>query len=208
VAKAKNSKKDWTPEQEEFLLESYGVAGIQFMMDRLGRTQESIEQKYKELTGSKDVRLAVGTFSAHEVGEILGVSHRTIIDWIYLQGFPGKQLKKLRNDGKRRIYTIDPYEMWRWVGKNRERVNFAHVKLGVALPEPEWLADEIKKAHKNIIKRPTTWTKEEEEAAWFWYRSGVPTKEIALKLNRPFKGTQAKMARIAKKKMKEKLGEK
>jgi hypothetical protein len=200
----KNNKKDWTPEQEEFLLESFGVAGIQFMMDRLGRSAAAIKLKHEELTGHKNTKEAAGTFSAREVASILGVTPRTVIDWIVKNKFPSKQILKLRGDTRPADHSIDPHAMWRWVGKNRERVNFAHVKLGVAFPEPDWLAAEVARANQNLLKRPKNWTREEEESAWFWFRAGVPVKDIAKRLQRPFKGTQAKMTRIAKKKIQEK----
>jgi hypothetical protein len=195
-----NTKKAWTPEDDDFLLESYGLTSMKYMMGRLKRTEEAIRQRYKELTGSKDVYMAGGMLSPRQVGPALGVDHRTVTDWIHHHGLKAKQLNKPIGEDKEKNYRyfLDPYEIWRWVGKNRERVNFARVIRGEILPEPSWLEDEIKKSQ--YVKPPKNWTDAEDEAAWFWWQSGVNYREIAKRLDRPEKGTQRRLTVIKKRK--------
>lgn len=197
---AKNHKRDWTPEQEEILLTLYGLSGIQYLMDKLGKSADAIKLKHQELTGSYSVREAGGTFSTREIAEVLGVDHVTIINWIKNFGFPAKQLYKLRKDTKRRNYSIDPYKVWEWVENNKERVNFAHVQRGIIIPEPDWLTEEIRKASSQPIKRPRNWTDEEDEIAWSMWQKGKNYREIAKRLNRPEKGTQRRLTVIRKRK--------
>lgn len=195
---AKNSKRLWTPEQEEFLLESYGIAGIQYIMDRLGRSAESIRHKMKELTGSQNIRESVGTFSAREIADVLGVDNKTILTWIETRKFPARQLYKLRKDTKRRAYMIEPENVWKWAAKNKERINFLNVKRGILIPEPKWLNDEVKQARLKPLKQPTNWTREEDEAAWFMWQSGKNHREIAAALNRSENGTQRRLGYLRK----------
>jgi|SRR5579875_1347935 len=200
-----NHKKIWTPEQEEFLLESYGSTTMKYMIKVLGKSETAIKQKIKELMGTYDMHAIGGLYSARYVAQALGVEVRTICDWIHRYQFPAKQLN---NKKKNYQYFIDAYEAWRWVKLHKERVNFAHVKKGILLPEPAWLDDEIKKDMAKGIKRPTCWTKEEDESAWFWYKGGMNYREIAKRLGRPEKGTQRRLTLIRKhkEKLKESVG--
>jgi hypothetical protein len=191
----------WTTEEEDILLESYGSTTVKTLVKRLGKSEDAIKQKMKELTGSYDMHAAGGLFTARQVAPALGVDHRTVCEWIKTMGFPAKQLnRKTKHSDKNYQYFIDPYEVWRWVSKNKERVRFAHMERGLLLPEPHWLDAEIKKDAKKGLKRPTNWTDEEDELAWFWYKGGVNYREIARRLGRPEKGTQRRLTVIRKKK--------
>ena len=171
---------------------------MKYMIRRLKRSEEAIRQKYKELTGFKDMNLAGGLFSPPEVASVLGVSPRTVMDWIHRGGLNAKQLHRARKSDKNHRYFIDPDDLWRWLEKNKHRVNFAHVQRGILLPEPDWLEEEIKRA--KAVKRPINWTIEEDELAWFWWQSGVNYREIARRLGRPEKGTQRRLTVIRKRK--------
>ncbi|UOE58007.1 hypothetical protein [Cytobacillus oceanisediminis] len=200
ITRPKNYKKFWTPEQEEILLESYGIAGMQYLMDRLGKSADAIQIKYYELTGTKSIHKSAGTLTAREVADALGVSHNTLIDWINNADFPASQKFKMRKESKRRVYSIDPEKVWSWVAKNKKRINFAHIQRRVILPEPAWVEEEVKKALQKPLKRPKNWTFEEDEQAWKWWQEGVNFREIARRLKRPIYGTQRRLTAIKKRK--------
>lgn|GEM_PF-2712175 len=193
-----NQKRIWSDKDKEFLLESYGIKSMSYLIRHLKRSKEAIHQKYKELMGFQDMNLAGGLLSPPQVAEALGVNHRTVIQWICHFGLKAKQLHKVTKSDKRYRYFIDPYDLWKWIELHKERVNFAHIKRGIILPEPKWLDEEITKAKQ--VKRPTNWTQEEDEAAWFWWQSGMNYREIARRLGRPEKGTQRRLTVIRKRK--------
>lgn len=197
----RNQGKTWTYEQEQYLLDAYGNVTLPFLCAKLGKTMEAIKQKHKDLTGHCDPYSAAGLYSPREIAPVLGVDHKTIIDWIHRRDFPAKRLHK---DEDYHRYYIDSSEMWKWAEQNKERIPFAHVVQGVLLPEPDWLADEVRKAIAIGRKRPTNWTKEEDELAWWWYKGGVNYREIARRLGRPESGTQRRLTKIRK--MKESKG--
>lgn len=191
----RNQGKPWTYDQEQYLLDAYGNVTLPFLCNKLGKSMDSIKQKYKDLTGHCDPYIASGLYSPREVAPVLGVEHRTVIDWIRHRGFPAKRLHK---DEDYHRYYIEPSEMWKWVEENKDRIPFAHVKQGVFLPEPIWLAQEIRNAIKKGLKRPIKWTKEEDELAWWWHKGGVNYREIARRLGRPESGTQRRLTKIRK----------
>lgn len=195
--KTKKTWKKWTPEEEQFVLDLFGSTTIQYMMDRLNRSSNSIVLKYQELTGSRDAQATGGFVSPPIVAEALGVSHRTITLWIKQHKLPAKRLHQQRKISKSYCYSLDPAAVWKWVAKNKERVNFSQVKKGVLLPEPRWLEKEIQNA--TYVKPPRNWTKEEDNIAWTLYKSGLGYREIAKHLNRPEKGTQRRLTTILKK---------
>lgn len=194
-----NAKKKWTIEDEEFLLESYGVASMKHLVGRLRRSEEAIQQKYKEITGTKDLNMAGGLLSPRQIAPALGVDHRTIVDWIQHHNLKAKQLnRRSKYDSRHFRYYVDPIDLWKWIARHKEKINFSHVKQGELLPEPKWLEEEIRKS--SYMKRPTSWTKAEDEVAFSWWQSGVNYREIAKRLNRPEKGTQRRLTYLRKKK--------
>lgn len=196
----KNNNKIWTPEEDEFLLESFGFTSMKYMKGRLKRSEDSIKQHYRELTGSLDMHLAGGFLSPRQIGPILGVEHSTVINWIHDHGLKSKQFHKSdsNNQEKRYRHFIDPQDLWSWIAQNKNRINFSQIVRGEILPEPDWLEEEIKKAEYK--KPPKNWTTAEDEAAWFWWKGGVNYREIAKRLHRPEKGTQSRLTIIRKRK--------
>lgn len=192
-------KRLWTSEEETILMESFGVASIKYLMGKLKRSEESIKYKYRRMTGSVDPNLAGGMISPVEIAEVFHVSHRTVLYWIHHKGLVYKQLNRTsKTSDKNHRYYIDPFELWKWVKKNKKSINFSLITRGVILPEPEWLEQEIKQA--TLKKRQISWTIEEEEAAYFMWQNGVHYSVIAKKLKRSEKGTQRRLTLIRQRK--------
>lgn len=202
VRTTKNHKKIWTKEQDDFLLEYYGSATVKWVADRLGKTEHAIRQRLQVIDGSCDTYISSGMLSPRQIAPALGVSHNTIVNWIRYHDFPAKRLHEVKDTEKRYRYFVDSGLAWKWIKKNKQRINFAHYKYGILLPEPKWLSEEITKAKQNIIKRPTNWTKGEDDIAWFWYQGGMGYREIAARLKRPETGTQRRLTTIKKNKQK------
>lgn len=185
----RNHKTAWTQEQEDLLLDNYGHKPMSYFERILGRSPGSIRQKVKEIEGSFNMHEAGGQFSATQIAKILGVSGRTVVDWIKERNFPAERLSE-------RVYFIKPEAVWKWVAANKERIPFQHVKQGELLPEPDWVRHEIR--HAYVVKRPVNWTDEEKNRAWSMHTQGISTREIAAILQRPYKGTQRQMSAIKK----------
>ncbi len=194
-----NSKKIWTTDDDEFLLDSYGNTGMRYMVRELQRSEDAIRLRHKELTGTMDMHIAGGYITPRYLASVIGVDQRTVVYWIQESGLKAKQFhKNIKGDKNRYRYFIDPYDFWNWLENNKQRVNFSHIERGVLLPEPYWLDDEIRKA--TSLKRPKSWTEEEDELAWMLWQGGVNYRDIARCLNRPEKGTQRRLTAIRKRK--------
>lgn len=189
----------WTDEEVNYLLDNYGIVSMQRLMDVLNRSETAIRLKYYDMFGTYDFHSSSGTLTARQVAKVLGVSDSTLCIWIKNLNFPAAQKMRTRNKKDARYeYYIEPKKAWDWVKKNKERINFAHVKRKDMLPEPDWLDDEIKKAQQNFLKRPTAWTEREDEIAFSLMKMGVNYREIAKHLNRPEKGTQRRLTFLRK----------
>lgn len=192
------SKKNWTTEEKEELLELYGTVSISALMKKLNRSEEAIIQKHYELTGVKDMQVAGGHLSATEVAEAVGVTHRTVVNWIHNFDLPATQRRKKYGSEKRYRYSIDPTSFWRWATDHRHRIPFHLLKRHVILPEPRWVEKEVEKRKSTPLKANTAWTTQEDETAFFWWQSGMNYREIAKRLGRPEKGTQRRLTAIKK----------
>lgn len=194
----KRSQYSWTEEEDEFLLDSFGSANMKHMIRKLSRSEHSIKQRYRDLVGQKDMHVAGGYLTPRQMASSLGVNYRTIHNWIHNFGLPAHQFHKVDDSKKNYRFFIDPNQFWRWLAKNKERVNFSLVKRGIILPEPDWLEVEIKNAVP--LKPPRNWSTEEDEEAWYLYNKGVNYREIARQLGRPELGTQRRLTVIRKRK--------
>lgn len=199
----KNHKKQWTDEQISFLLDSYGQKPINYLIKKLKKSEDAIKLKMQELTGSYSLLEAGGLFTARQIGPILGVNERSVIEWIHHRELPAKRLREPDTNGvtgpNLRFY-IDPSELWKWIESNKERIPFQHLQRGILLPEPDWLDQEVKKASTVKTKRPTNWSTTEKERAWNLYNQGLSPREISEILHRPYKGTQRQISQIRKSK--------
>jgi hypothetical protein len=200
--KTANSKRSWTPEQDEFLLENYGARPLIHLEKRLGRTRESIHCRYRELEGTKDAAMAGGFLTVGEVADAIHKSRRTVLTWIQKHELKAYQLHKTvkQGDEERKRRFIKPEDFWRWAKKNKEKIPFGLLERNIILPEPSWLEDEIKKA--GFSKNRQNWSEEEENTAWFWYEGGISPAEIAERLHRTKSGVQKKLTEIRKRKEK------
>lgn len=196
--------KNWTPEEDEILLESYGTTSMRYLIGKLKRTPDAIRSRYHRLEDTENIHVAGGTFSPTQVADALGVSRWTVINWIKDKGLPSRKLgRDIFIDDKRRFNHIDPYELWKWLAKNKERVDFYYVKQGIILPEPPWLEEEIQKAERK--KSYKHWTKEQEETVWFWRKGGMTLQDIAAELGRTEISVIRKFTEIRNRKRKEGL---
>lgn len=191
----------WTSEEDDYLLESYGTITIQAIAKHLKRPARGCRQRYYKLTGTYDSLVDLN-LSTSFVADVLGVTKTTINKWIREYDFPSLKFYKQPSDSKTnkcRYNYIKGEDVWKWVRKNPNRVNFSQIKLGVILPEPEWLVEKVNEAKKNMRKRPVAWTQQERDYLLFAYFTlGYSTQEIADHLHRGVSGVCDKLYLIRK----------
>lgn len=191
--------KNWSEEDLELLMELYGNVGMNILMKRLQRTESAIQFKALEVLGSADMCYIGGLMSGPQIADALSVGRSTVLLWVNKRGLPARYLTRVsgRSTENQHIF-IEPTDFWNWLKNNKDRVNFARIKRGVILPEPDWLDEEIKKVP--FLNKRKSWTKEEEEYAYFLYEGGMNYQDIADKLDRPPRSVVSKLGRIKEKK--------
>lgn len=196
--KPRNHRKKWSEEDEQYLVDNYGTVSMAVLMRNLGRDEEAIKMKYRTLEGIMDMHIAGGMLSTQMIADAIGKSHRAVYGWIKNKGLPATQKHKGTHETRNHYrFFIKPEDFWKWAEKNKKLISFATFKRGVILPEPDWLEEEVKSA---IIIKSGPWTKEEEEATWFWYKGGTKPREIAEMLDRTVRSVQHKLTKLKKEK--------
>lgn len=195
------SNKHWTKEDIDYLLSTYGDIKMETLAKKLGRSVVSIRRKHYDMTGTYDEDYVQDTYSAAEVADVLGISSRTVCTWARNLDFPAK--KVMPNGDKETMaknfnYHINPEKMWKWLNKNRDRINFAYVQRGVLLPEPTWLDEAITHSRKNDVKTSVRWTKEEDDTAFSMWWNGFHHEQISKFLNRSNSGTRNRLTYLRK----------
>lgn len=195
----KYPRRIWTPEEEEELLESYGTVSMVALEKKFHRSIAAIRLKHAQLTGTADVNLASGTLTASEIATAVGVSHKTVVNWIHHFQLPATQRYKQHGSSQRARYSISSVSFWRWASKNKERIPFQLLERHIILPEPPWVEKEVQQSLKEKpFKLNVDWSIQEDETAYFWWMSGMNYRDIAKRLNRPEKGTQRRLTYIKK----------
>ncbi|MEK4781060.1 hypothetical protein NST86_33370 [Bacillus sp. FSL L8-0199] len=198
----RNHKKLWTHEEEQDLLDMYGIYSFLYLTRYFGRTTLAIKEKFNALTGVRDTSTTEGSITIAQLSEAIGVTDRTILNWIKHLKLPATQIHKQRSDTRRRIYYINPELFWDWAKLHKDRIPFFKLKRDLLHPEPKWLENEMRSFKQNniSIKTNTSWSEEEDELAWYLWKNGVNYRKIAQKLGRPEKGTQRRLTIIKKRK--------
>lgn len=176
--KPKKHRTPWTEEEDEFLLERVGTATYDWIAGRLGRTPQAVHERMRDL-GTTDKYLLTGTMSARQLAGHLNVAPHYITELIRNHGLPAQERNtRYKRERQYPRFYILPEKFWEWANDNREKFNFYEMEEGSILPEPAWLEDQRRKDYYKKPKR-RKWTPEEEERAYFLYRSGISVKEIA-----------------------------
>lgn len=149
----------FTPEEIEYLENSWGRVSIDRIASNLNRTANSIMLKSRRLgLGSF---LKSGTYiTVHQLLIAIGRrgdSDELVKQWVK-KGFPLKK-RKVRARSFNIVYLDD---FWKWAKEYRMHIDFSKFKENALGPEPEWVKEQ-RKADIAFAKYKTTpWTAEED----------------------------------------------
>ena len=158
--------RNWTKEEEEYLIEKWGTVSVKALAKTLNRSENAIIVR-------KD-RLGLGAFL--ESGEyvtlnqlllaigITGGSGYKLTSWVKNRGFP-VHTKRVKNNSFRIVYLE---EWWEWAEKNKDLLDFSKFEENLLGEEPKWVKEkrrhDVEKARKYIL---TPWTKAEDDKLIF-----------------------------------------
>ena len=155
------ANKNWTKEEEEYLIEKWGTLSLKTIAQNLGRSENAIlvRKNRLELGGFLDNGEYI-TFNQLLIA--IGVDNGGYkkISWIKNRNFPIRR-KRVNNCSFRVVYIED---FWKWAEKNRDVLDFSKFETNILGKEPAWAREkrrhDIEKARKYIA---TPWTKAEDE---------------------------------------------
>lgn len=159
-------RRNWTKQEEEYLIENWGTLSVGTIAKNLNRSENAVVVR--------KCRLGLGSFL--ESGEYitwnqlhiaLGIGTADVykmISWVRNRGFP-IHTKRVNNNSFKVVY-LD--EWWVWAEKNRDFLDFSKFEENLLGKEPQWVKEkrrhDVEKKHKYIT---TPWTKTEDEKLLF-----------------------------------------
>lgn len=191
-----NYNKPWTKEEEEYLMESFGIFSYKAIAKHLKRTVGGVKKKIKTLKLG-DPRLSDEFITQNALSKILKIDDKTIQEW---RTYHKLKMKKKNIANNYFVWKIKISDFWKWAEKHHNLINwnkFKHSALGV---EPKWTMKirlEYDKPKKNYIE----WTKSEEALMISYYKAGISTKKIAENLGRTQGAIKTRLCNLGYKKV-------
>lgn len=184
----KNAKKIWTPEEEEYLKDAWGTAGLKSIATHLGRSENAVVVRVQRLHLPP----------ALEAGE--RISYNCLLKSIYGEDYTGNSYKRyqlikaglpihkqiVRGRNGARFMTVDIEEFWKFAEKHQHLFDFSKMEKNILGAEPEWAVIKRKHdiEHKLRIKT-TPWSEAEDDKLKRMLKKGSYTyTDIAMDLKR------------------------
>lgn len=153
--------RNWTKEEDKYLLEKWGSVSIKSMAKKLNRSENAIVNRKN--------RLGLGAFLEHgeyftwnQLHIALGIGTADkykLISWVENRGFPLHTQRVNKNIYK--VVYLD--EWWEWAERNKDLLDFSKFEENMLGEEPEWA--KVKRKHDVEKKQKyisTPWTKAED----------------------------------------------
>ena len=162
----------WTDEEDEYLINNWGVLEMQTLMKNLDRTFNAINKRAK--THKLGSATKTNYFTRTEIAKMLGVDYYTL-DKL------GLKFKK-RAFRVRKTNIITQENLFKWLKKNPDKYyakNIPEYALGI---EPEWLVKKRKCESNYRLRR--RWSEVEDFNLKSLVKAKIPYDQIAIELNR------------------------
>lgn len=154
--------KTWTPEEEYYLQNSWGLVSIHGIAKHLGRSIDAVKVRAN--------RIGLGNMIYY--GDYITLNQLLIAvkgtnagggyvlkSWVKERGLPVHR-QKIINKYVRVVY-LD--EFWKWAEKNRSFIDFAKMEPLALGAEPDWVAQQRKLDFQGYaIQRKDPWTSEDD----------------------------------------------
>lgn len=179
----------WTDNEVSFLINN-AWKGRKYVSKKLNRSQTSVRKKAWSLGVGNFYRRSSYYFGTQAAAELLGVSPRTVIEWIWK-----KLLKCKIATTSRKIYLIEVKELERFLEAHQDMWDSRRMKGSLWLNDPEWLKDKKKTDFNRPV--PKQWTvREEQQLILMHTKECLTLKQIAKKLGRSISSVRNKFTRI------------
>lgn len=157
-----SAKKAWSPEEEEYLAESWGSTSLPGLAKRLGRTVMAVRLRATRmglggvLAAGDYVTLNQLLLAVSGGAETYGYKMKS---WVENRGLP-VHTKRVDKNTWRVVYLK---EFWTWAEKNRSFIDFSKMEPLALGEEPKWVADQRRKDFRACaLQRKEPWTSAED----------------------------------------------
>ena len=180
----------WTTEEDEFLIEKWGVNSLKFIAKKLNRTVKAVRVRA--------TRLELGEF--HKSGELLMFTELVeALGYSYVEEVFNKFTKrgcpiKYVLYDKKRYRKINIEKFWEWAENNQDVVNFSKFEKNSLGKEPSWVDEKRKIDKMNYANSRVLWNKEQERLLIAKAKSGKYTlRDLAIEFNRSEQSIRRKL---------------
>lgn len=161
---SEQSCKKWTPEEEAYLMDSWGVKAVTTIAAKLQRTVQSVKIRASRLQLGPALMageyITFNQLSAAFGNLEDGSCGYKMKSWVEKRGFP-VYTKRVVDSSFRVVYLN---EFWEWAEKNRSFLDFSRMEPLALGKEPPWVAEQRKidfVSYANQRKDP--WTPQEDQ---------------------------------------------
>lgn len=155
-------ERSWTPEEEAYLEDKWGVVSVGGIAKKLNRSENAVIIRSQRL--GLGAFLQAGDYVTWNqlqiaLGLELSGSGYKMTSWVMNRNFP-LHLKRVKNDSFKVVYLE---EFWVWAEQNQTFLDLSRMEPYALGAEPDWVAEKRRydKARRRQYKT-TPWTKAED----------------------------------------------
>lgn len=134
-------RREWTEEEEKYMLKYYSLQSIEKTASWLGRSVNSVKGKARRL----GLNLYMDNLGARTVARCFNSDTSVVLRWIRKYGLPAKRI--LVSNQTR--YNIDIDKFWEWAELHKDIIPWSKYQEYSLPPEPDWV-----KFERNNYKIP------------------------------------------------------
>lgn len=178
----------WTPDEENFLSENWGLLPYAKIASALGRSESAVFHRVLQLGLPRSIEC------------MDGLPMKTLIKAVYGNANHADRTRKLWLDnglpartttlGHRKMCVVRIDRFWKWAEKHQDLVNFAHMEPGVLGMEPRWVAKKRSRDAHQPRPRWAPWSPTEDAMLAALCKSGASWDVICNSLNHTQNGIE------------------
>lgn len=181
-------RRNWTPEEEQYLEDKAGKISLSAIAKKLNRTIRACEVKLS--------RLGISVLDYYEylttvkISNLLGINRRTIQGWIKNEGL---KYQKLTITAERECYYVTLEDLMEWLKDNQDKWNSKNFEPYALGSEPQWLKN---KRLADIQRKPVNWSDYEDGQLTTMFKLGLNSKQISIHIGRTPEAVRNKIGRL------------
>ena len=167
--------KKWAKEELEILMDNWGKLSIKEIAKRVNRTPTAVEIKGRRL----QLGWQMTAYSSTEVANILGISHRTIYNYMSAGIIEAKKDKT-----KMKRYVSTEAQIMKFMREHQDLWDTRKININLYSRKPKWYLEKEKTDKEKNIKNMQRWGELEVKIIVDRYRRGYTYEEIASETGR------------------------